>query len=41
MAQSDNIGDHVEDGLRAQLVLDAAAAAAARGAWIDVPQLTA
>src|SRR5207237_5719172 len=29
------------DGLRAQLVLDAAAAAAARSAWIDVPQLTA
>ena len=29
------------DGLRAQLVLDAAADAAARGAWIDVPQLTA
>ena len=27
------------DGVRAQLVLDAAAAAAARGAWVDVPQL--
>ena len=29
------------EGLAAQLVLDAAAAAAARGAWVDVPQLTA
>jgi predicted dehydrogenase len=29
------------DGLAAQLVLDAAAAAAARGSWIDIPQLTA
>ena len=29
------------DGLRAQQVLDAAAAAAARGTWIDIPQLTA
>ena len=28
------------DGLRAQLVLDAAATAAARGTWIDIPQLT-
>jgi predicted dehydrogenase len=29
------------DGLRAQVVLDAAADAAARGAWVDIPQLTA
>ena len=29
------------DGLRAQVVLDAVAAAAARGAWVDIPQLTA
>ena len=29
------------DGLRAQQVLDAAATAAARGDWIDIPQLTA
>ena len=29
------------EGLRAQVVLDAVAAAAARGAWVDIPQLTA
>jgi len=29
------------DGLRAQQVLDAAARAAVRGTWIDIPQLTA
>jgi predicted dehydrogenase len=29
------------DGLRAQLVLDAAAEAAARGAWVDIPPRTA
>jgi predicted dehydrogenase len=30
----------LDDGLRAQHVLDAAAVSAARGAWIDIPQLT-
>ena len=29
------------DGLRAQVVLDTIATAAARGTWIDIPQLTA
>ena len=29
------------DGLAAQVVIDAAASAAARGSWIDIPKLTA